>query len=131
MSISLYQLHLGKMAFIAKARTSCAAIFHKKRSEKPSQPAQSAQDRAPDSSIPKPPHPQQEDGDSDRDQYSALSEVSDREPVEDTPSTGLLRRPSTEQRMASLALSNRTDDGDMFEALSEVSSAEPYERMRT
>lgn len=119
------------MTFIAKARTSCVALFRKKRSEKSTQPAQSAQAPATDSSINKTPHPQQEDGDSDRDPYSALSEVSDREPVENTPSTELLRRPSTEQRMANSAHSLHTDDGDMFEALSEVSSAEPCERMRT
>ncbi|KAJ5301095.1 uncharacterized protein N7443_006097 [Penicillium atrosanguineum] len=105
------------MAFMEKTKASCAAIFHTKKSDKSTQSAPSAQTRATDSSPIKSPHPQQQDDDSDRDPFSALSEVSDREPIERTSSGGLPRRSSIEQRMTNMAHSPHTDDGDMFEAL--------------
>ncbi|KAJ5311739.1 hypothetical protein N7476_007599 [Penicillium atrosanguineum] len=67
-----------------KTKASCAAIFHTKKSDKSTQSAPSAQTRATDSSPIKSPHPQQQNDDSDRDPFSALSEVSDREPIERT-----------------------------------------------
>lgn len=117
------------MAFLEKTKASCAALFHKRKGEKSTQPAPSTQTRANDSCPMNSSHPQQQDDDSDRDPYSALSEVSDREPIERTPSEGLPRRSSIEQRMTDMAHSPHTDDGDMFEALSEVSSPEPCERL--
>jgi hypothetical protein len=119
------------MVALEKVRASFVALFHKKQSDNQTQLAPNADTPAQaDSSPINEPCQQNQDDKSEGDMFRALSEVSDREPVERLSGTELRRRPSLEQQLTNMAHSPHDEDGDMFEALSEVSSPEPCRRSR-
>jgi hypothetical protein len=118
------------MVALEKVRASFVALFHKKQSDKQTQLAPNTDTPQQADSPPiNEPCQQSQDDESGGDRFRALSEVSDREPVERLSGTELIRRPSLEQQLMNMAHSPHGEDGDMFEALSEVSSPEPCRRV--
>jgi hypothetical protein len=116
------------MVALEKVRASFVALFHTKQSDRQTQPNTDTPEQA-DSSPINEPGQQSQDDKSEGDMFRALSEVSDREPVERLSGADLIRRPSLEQQLSNMAHSPHGEDGDMFEALSEVSAPEPCRRM--